>query len=207
MPLYPLLTVGRYGGRFASGPIFMMIERKEQANVQWFAVQTYSGYENKVKNNLEQRIASMNAEDKIFRVLVPMEDVVVVKDGKSKQMSRKLFPSYVLVEMIMDDQSWYVVRHTPGVTGFVGAGAHPLPLSDEEVRDVLVKVGELEAETPQIVVECQVGDSVRVKSGPFVGAVGVVSDVNTSTGKVKFVLSVFGRETEAEVNHTELERV
>lgn len=188
-------------------PFFMMSDARENSNVQWFAVQTYSGYENKVKANLEQRIASMNSEDKIFQVLVPVEERVVVKDGKSRHVTRKLFPSYVLVEMIMDDQSWYVVRHTPGVTGFVGAGTHPMPLDDEEVREVLIKIGQIKVEAPQIVIDYEEGDSVRVKAGPFVGAVGTVKEINTTTGKVKFALSVFGRETEVEGDHTELERV
>lgn len=180
---------------------------ESKANAQWFAVQTYSGYENKVKANLEQRIASMSCEDKIFQVLVPLEERVVIKDGKSKKTTRKLYPSYVFVEMVMDDQSWYVVRHTPGVTGFVGAGAHPIPLSDDEVRALLIRVGQLEEQPPVIDVDFEVGDGIKVLSGSFAGMTGRVTDINHSTGKVKFICSLFGRETEAEAQYTELERV
>ena len=116
----------------------MMNEKNDR---RWYIVQSYSGYENRVLANLEQRIASMGMEDRIFRVLVPVEERVYVKDGKTKRVHRKVFPSYVLVEMILDDQSWYVVRHTPGVTGFVGAGNHPIPLSEREVQDIIGKVG------------------------------------------------------------------
>lgn len=182
-----------------------MTEQRE--NAQWFAVQTYSGYENKVKANLEQRIASMSCEDKIFQVLIPMEERRVVKDGKEKKVTRKLYPSYVLVEMIMDDQSWYVVRHTPGVTGFVGAGAHPIPLEEDEVRELLIRVGQLKAQAPIVDVKCNIGDKVKVISGPFTGMAGQVVDINESTGKVKFLSTVFGHDTEVEALYTELENI
>lgn len=170
-------------------------------------MQTYSGYENKVQANLQQRIASMNCEDKIFQVLIPLEERVVVKDGKQKKVSRKLYPSYVLVEMIMDDQSWYCVRHTPGVTGFVGASSHPIPLDEDEVRELLIKVGQLERQTPLMDIKCKVGDVVRVLSGPMAGVTGPVLSINESTGKIKFLGSLFGRDTEMEVLYSELEEV
>lgn len=173
--------------------------------IQWFIVQTYSGYENKVKANLEQRIASMNMEEKIFRVLVPVEEKVVAKDGKSKKVSRKLFPSYVLVEMIMDDQSWYVVRHTPGVTGFIGAGNHPIPITDDEINAILVKIGQAAKSVIQI--DLDIGDMVRIHSGPFAGASGAVTNVNAERGRVTVMLNVFGRETDTEMDYTELERI
>lgn len=182
-----------------------MTEPRE--NAQWFAVQTYSGYESKVQANLQQRIASMNCEDKIFRVLIPMEERVIMKDGKPKKVSRKLYPSYVIVEMIMDDQSWYCVRHTPGVTGFVGAGNHPIPLEDDEVRHLLIKLGELEEQAPVIDVPWKVGDKVRVLTGPFAGMIGPVTEINESTGKIKFLGSLFGRDTEVEALYSELEEV
>lgn len=175
---------------------------------QWFTVQTYSGYENKVKANLDQRIASMGMEHKIFRVLVPTEERVVVKDGKSRRVSHKLFPSYVLVEMIMDDQSWYVVRHTPGVTGFVGAGNHPLPVTDSEIEQILIQIGEKEAApAPKVEIDCAVGDYVRVLSGPFEGSEGPVTEISPSKGKVKFTANIFGRDTEVEVDYAELEKL
>ncbi len=177
-------------------------------NRQWFTVQTYSGYENKVKTNLEQRIASMGMESRIFRVLIPTEERVVVKDGKSRRVSHKLFPSYVLVEMIMDDQSWYVVRHTPGVTGFVGAGNRPLPISPSEMDEILVKIGEKEeAPAPKVEINCEIGDHVRVTSGPFAGAEGPVTDISANKGKVKFTASLFGHDTEIEVDYAELEKL
>lgn len=181
-----------------------MTEKKRE----WFTVQTYSGYENKVKANLDQRIASMGMENKIFRVLVPTEERVVVKDGKSRRVSHKLFPSYVLVEMVMDEQSWYVVRHTPGVTGFIGVGNHPLPITDSEIDEILVKIGEKEAASaPKVEIDCEVGDRVRVASGPFAGMEGPVTEISAGKGKVKFSASVFGHETEIEVDYAELEKL
>ena len=129
---------------------------------RWYIVQTYSGYENKVKANLEQRIATMGMEDRIFNVLVPVEEKVFVKEGRAKRVRRKVFPSYVLVEMIMDDQSWYVVRHTPGVTGFVGSGNHPIPLTDREVAEVMGKIGLPADRKPKVELDIEVGDTVRV---------------------------------------------
>jgi len=115
-----------------------MIDKTER---HWYIIQTYSGYENRVKANLQQRIATMGMDEKVFHVLVPIEERVTVKDGKSKRTKRKVFPSYVLVDMILDDQSWYVVRHTPGVTGFVGAGSYPIPLTEREVSEIMSKIG------------------------------------------------------------------
>lgn len=175
---------------------------------QWYTVQTYSGYENKVKANLDQRIASMNMQEKIFRVLVPTEEREIVKDGKVRRVSHKLFPSYVLVEMIMDDQSWYVVRHTPGVTGFVGVGNRPLPVTESEIEAILVKIGDKDAPpAPVVEIDCEVGDRVRVVSGSAAGIEGVVKEVVTARRTVKFVASVFGHETELEVDYTELEKL
>jgi transcriptional antiterminator NusG len=172
----------------------------------WYIIQTYSGYENKVMANLEQRIATMGMEDRIFNVLVPVEEKVSVKEGKTKRTKRKVFPSYVLVEMILDDQSWYVVRHTPGVTGFVGAGNHPIPLTEREVNEILGKVQQGQAK-PKVEIDVKPGDTVRVKSGPFEGQVGPVVAVLSDKGKVKFSVTVFGRETIVETDYTELEKL
>ena len=170
-------------------------------NRQWYTVQTYSGYENKVKANLDQRIASMGMENKIFRVLVPTEERIIVKDGKSRKVSHKLFPSYVLVEMIMDDQSWYVVRHTPGVTNFVGVGNRPLPVAPNEIEEILIKIGEKEAPAaPKVEITCEV-------SGAFAGSEGPVTEIIPARGKVKFSASIFGHETEIEVDFAELEKL
>jgi len=181
----------------------MMNEKNDR---RWYIVQSYSGYENRVLANLEQRIASMGMEDRIFRVLVPVEERVYVKDGKTKRVHRKVFPSYVLVEMILDDQSWYVVRHTPGVTGFVGAGNHPIPLSEREVQDIIGKVGKDQVK-PKIEIDVKPGDVVRVKNGPFQGQVGPVAEVMADKGKVKFTVTVFGRETLVEADYQELEKL
>ena len=172
---------------------------------RWYIVQTYSGYENKVKANLDQRIATMGMEDRIFRVLVPVEEKVTIKDGKTKRVKRKVFPSYVLVEMILEDQSWYVVRHTPGVTGFVGSGTHPIPLSPKEAEDIMQKLGK-EAK-PKVEVDFKVGDMIQMKTGPFAGCSGPVVDVDADKAKIKFRITAFGRETDVEADYSDLEKI
>ena len=178
----------------------------ENYQKRWYIVQTYSGYENKVKANLEQRIATMGMEDRIFSVLVPIEERLQVKDGKTKRIRRKLYPSYVLVEMVLNDQSWFVVRHTPGVTGFVGAGNHPMPLSDREIQDVMDKIGLCHAK-PKLEIDLKPGDVVTVKSGAFEGQSGPVVEVLAEKGKVKFSVTVFGRETVVEADYSELQKL
>ena len=173
---------------------------------RWYVVQTYAGYENRVKANLEQRIATMGMEKNIFSVLVPVEERVLVKDGKSRKVSRKLYPSYVLVEMVLDEQSWYVVRHTPGVTGFVGAGSLPLPLSEREVRELMSRIGSEQAK-PKVEINFRLGDTVTVRSGPFEGQAGPVVEIIPEKGKVKFTVSVFGRETVVETDYDLLEKI
>jgi len=173
---------------------------------RWYVVQTYAGYENRVKANLEQRIATMGMESSIFNVLIPIEERVFVKDGKSRKTSRKLYPSYVLVEMFLDEQSWYVVRHTPGVTGFVGAGSYPLPLSEKEVKEIMGRIGKEQAK-PKVEISLKLGDVVKVKGGPFEGQVGPVVDIIPAKGIVKFMVSVFGRETIVETEHLLLEKI
>jgi transcriptional antiterminator NusG len=183
-----------------------MAEFSENSDRRWYVVQTYSGYENKVRANLEQRIATMGMEDRIFRVLVPVEERVYNKEGKVKRVRRKVFPSYVLVEMILEDQSWYVVRHTPGVTGFVGTGNHPIALSPKEVSEIMAKITKDQSK-PKIEISFVPGDTIRVKSGPFANQVGPVVEVSEEKGKVKFSVTVFGRETLVEADHTELEKL
>ena len=173
---------------------------------RWYVVQTYAGYENRVKANLEQRIETMGMEKNIFNVLVPVEERVLVKDGKSRKVSRKLYPSYVLVEMLLDEQSWYVVRHTPGVTGFVGAGSLPLPLSEREVRELMSRIGSEQAK-PKVEINLRLGDTVSVRSGPFEGQAGPVVEIIPEKGKVKFTVSVFGRETVVETDYDLLEKI
>ncbi|MEW6545934.1 MAG: transcription termination/antitermination protein NusG [Bacillota bacterium] len=171
---------------------------------RWYVVHTYSGYENKVKANLEKRVKSMGMEDRIFRVVVPTEDEVEIKDGKRKITKKKIYPGYVLVEMIMSDESWYVVRHTPGVTGFVGTGPRPLPLLPEEVRELLRQMGD---EEPKPKVHYEVGQSVRVKSGPFAGVVGTVQELIPEKGKLRVLVSIFGRETPLELDYGQVQEL
>jgi transcriptional antiterminator NusG len=171
---------------------------------RWFVIHTYSGYENKVRTNLERRIASMGQADKIFRILVPTEDEIEIKDGKRRIAKKKVFPGYVLVEMIMDDDSWYVVRNTPGVTGFVGSGAKPLPLQDREVKSILKQLGD---ETPKFRITYQKGSAVRINSGPFMDFSGVVDEILPEKEKVRVLVSIFGRETPVELDFAQVEKI
>lgn len=170
----------------------------------WYVIQTYSGYENKVKANLERRVASMGMEDKIFRVFVPTEEEIEFKDGKKKITKKKVFPGYVLVEMVMSDDSWYVVRNTPGVTGFVGSGSKPIPLEPDEVRAILKQLGFDEAKPK---VAFSVGDVVRVISGPFENFDGRIEEVNVERGKLRVSISMFGRETPVELDFEQVEKI
>lgn len=170
----------------------------------WYVIHTYAGYENKVKANLERRAESMNMEDHIFRIVVPMEDEIQVKDGKKKIIKRKVFPGYVLVEMVLTDESWYVVRNTPGVTGFVGMGNKPVPLKDDEARGVLEQLGFLEG---RIKVQFSEGENVRVKEGPFENMVGIVEEIFAEKGKMRVSVNMFGRETPVELEFYQVEKV
>lgn len=171
---------------------------------QWFVIHTYAGYENKVKDNLEKRAESMHMEDHIFRVIVPMEDEIQVKDGRKKVVQRKVFPGYVLVEMILTDHSWYVVRNTSGVTGFVGAGNKPVPLKEEEINAILEQMGVIEG---RVKFQFAVGESVRVKEGPFENFIGVVDELFPDKGKLKVSVSMFGRETPVELEFYQVEKI
>ncbi|MCL6563720.1 MAG: transcription termination/antitermination protein NusG [Firmicutes bacterium] len=168
----------------------------------WYVIHTYSGYENKVKANLERRVASMGMEDKIFRVVVPMEEELEVKDGRKKVVKKKVFPGYVLVEMIMTDDSWYVVRNTPGVTGFVGSGSRPIPLQEHEVHMILGKDLSGTPELPRI--NLSVGQEVTVVDGPFEGFSGRIESISPERGKVKVIVSMFGRDTSLELDFAQV---
>lgn len=173
----------------------------------WYVVHTYSGYENKVKTNLEKRVHSMEMQDKIFRVLVPMEEEIEHKEGKKKSVMRKVFPGYVLVEMIMTDDSWYVVRNTPGVTGFVGsagAGSKPTPLRPDEVQAILHQMGLEEA---RAVSHFEVGEQVKVKEGPFANFVGSIEEIDLNREKLKVMVNMFGRETPVELDYSQVEKL
>jgi transcriptional antiterminator NusG len=164
---------------------------------EWYVVHTYAGYENKVKSNLENRIASMNMEDRIFEVVIPTEDVIEFKNGKRVVVSRKMFPGYLLVRCELDDDSWYVVRNTPGVTGFVGSGAKPTPLSRKDVENFLQVPAE-GVETPKKTrprLEYEVSETVRVREGPFADFTGTIAEINEDQLKLKVLVNIFGRET------------
>jgi len=170
---------------------------------QWYVIHTYSGYEQRVKTNLEHRIKSMDAEDKIFQVAIPTEDEIEIKDGQRRTVAKKVFPGYILVQMIMSDEGWNVVRNTPGVTGFVGAGAKPIPLDEEEVNAIFNK---MRAEAPTIKVGFNKGESVRVIDGPFIDFIGTVDEIHPEKGKVRVLVSFFGRETPVELDFLQVER-
>jgi len=170
----------------------------------WYVIHTYSGYENKVKTNLEKRVESMNMEDKIFRVLVPMEDEIEIKNGKKKVSKRKVFPGYVLVEMDMSDDSWYVVRNTPGVTGFVGSGSKPIPLLENEVAVILRQMG---LEKTRTKIDVVIGQSVRVIAGPFKDFIGVVKEILEEKQKIRVSVSMFGRETPVELEFGQVQKL
>ena len=171
---------------------------------RWYVIHTYSGYENKVKTNLEHRIHSMDMGDKIFQVLVPTEEEIEIKNGKRHPVERKVYPGYVLVEMNMGDDSWYVVRNTPGVTSFVGMGTTPTPLSDGEVKAILRQI---KLDAPKYKVAFTKGEAVRVTDGPFTDLHGVVDEVNPERNKVKVLVSIFGRETPVELDFLQIEKL
>ena len=171
---------------------------------RWYVIHTYSGYENKVKTNLEHRIHSMDMGDKIFQVLVPTEEEIEIKNGKRHPVECKVYPGYVLVEMNMGDDSWYVVRNTPGVTSFVGMGTTPTPLSDGEVKAILRQI---KLDAPKYKVAFTKGEAVRVTDGPFTDLHGVVDEVNPERNKVKVLVSIFGRETPVELDFLQIEKL
>jgi transcription termination/antitermination protein NusG len=177
---------------------------------QWFVVHTYAGYENKVKSNLESRIASMNMEDRIFECVIPMEDVIEFKNGKKVVVQKKVFPGYLLVRCELDDDSWRVVRNTPGVTGFVGSGAKPTPLSRKEVESILqVKVegpeGAPKKTRPRL--EYESGETVRVREGPFADFTGTIAEINEDQLKLKVLVNIFGRETPVELEFSQVAKL
>lgn len=173
---------------------------------KWYVVQTYASYEKRVKDDLTQRIKAMKMQDKIFNVLIPTETNIVVKDGKSREVVRKLYPGYVMIEMVLDEQSWYTVRHTPGVTGFIGAGTHPMPLSEAEVAKIMSGMKKSE-EAPKVEIDIKVGDTVRViADGDMKGFTGPVVEVNARKGRVKFKSEMLGG-SELETDYKALEKI
>jgi transcription termination/antitermination protein NusG len=169
----------------------------------WYVIHCYSGYENKVRHNLEQRIETMGMKDKIFDVVIPTQEEIEVKDGKRRTVERHIFPGYVLVNMALTEESWYVVRNTPGVTGFVGMGNNPTPLRPEEVSQIVKR---MEAEAPTVKVTFKVGERVRIIDGPFNDFRGVVSEIDMERTKVRVMVSFFGRETPVELDFLQVEK-
>mgnify|MGYP005812806101 CR=1 FL=1 len=175
----------------------------QEDNRQWFVIHCYSGYENKVRKNLEQRIETMNMKDKIFDVVIPTQEEIEVRDGKRRTVERHVFPGYVLVNMILEEESWFVVRNTPGVTGFVGMGDEPTPLRPEEVAQILRR---MEDEAPTYKVTYKTGDRVRIIDGPFNDFRGTVSEINMERSKIRVMVNFFGRETPVELDFLQVEK-
>ena len=179
---------------------------KQQISQQknWYVIHTYSGYEDAVAKNLKQRIESLGMEDKIFNVIVPKEKKIKIKDGKRKVVEEKIYPGYVLVEMIVTDDSWYIVRNTPNVTGFVGAGTTPVPVSLGEIENLKKRMG---VETPQYKIEVKAGDPVKIIDGPFKDFDGKVSEIDEERGKIKVLVNMFGRDTPVELDSLQIKKL
>ena len=186
-----------------SSPLEEKLSDDEEDLSDWFVVHCYSGYENKVRHNLEQRIETMGMKDMIFDVIIPTQEEVEVKDGKRRTIERRVFPGYVLVNLILTEESWFVVRNTPGVTGFVGMGNLPTPLRPEEVAQIIKR---MEADSPMINVTFKVGERVRIVDGPFNDFRGLVKDIDMDRTKVRVMVSFFGRETPVELDFLQVEK-
>ncbi|MBN1680972.1 MAG: transcription termination/antitermination protein NusG [Anaerolineae bacterium] len=178
-------------------------EQEQKDDRHWYVVHCYSGQENKVRHAIEQRIETMGMQDRIFDVVVPTEEEIEVREGKRRTIERRVFPGYILVQMIMDEDSWYVVRNTPGVTGFVGMGNEPTPLRPEEIAQIMRR---MEAEAPKIKVTFRPGQKVRIIDGPFNEFIGTVGDIDMEKAKVRVLVSFFGRETPVELDFLQVEK-
>ncbi|MBU3964488.1 transcription termination/antitermination protein NusG [Patescibacteria group bacterium] len=181
-----------------------MPKQKIPKTRQWYVLHTYSGYEDSVAKNLKHRVESLGMEDKIFNVLVPKERKIKIKGGKRKIIEEKIYPGYVLVEMIVTDDSWYVVRNTPNVTGFVGAGTTPVPVSPGEISEISQRV---ETETPKYTINIDVGDMVKITDGPFKEYEGKVSELDREQGKIKVMVNLFGRDTPVELDSLQIKKI
>ncbi len=181
-----------------------MAKQLIEQSKNWYVIHTYSGYEDAVAKNLKQRIESLNMEGKIFNVIVPKEKKVKIKNGKRKTVEEKIFPGYVLVEMIVDDESWYVVRNTPRVTGFLGAGTTPIPVSEKDMADLMKR---MEAGEPEFQIDFEVGVAVKIMDGPFKGFEGNVSEIDQARGKIKVLVNMFGRDTPVELDSLQIKKV
>ncbi|MDD3776032.1 MAG: transcription termination/antitermination protein NusG [Actinomycetota bacterium] len=171
---------------------------------RWYVINSYAGYENKIKANLEHRIESMNMDDKIFEIYIPKEDIMEIHGGKKQVSTKRVFPGYLLVKMYLDDDSWYVVRNTPGVTGFVGTENKPVPLSDSEVKKIMKREV---SEKPKPKTDFEIGQPIKVTSGPFSNFDGTISEINLDQGKIKVLVSIFGRQTPVELNFNQVAKI
>lgn len=181
-----------------------MARQEVQAGRNWYAIHTYSGYEDAVVRNLKQRVESLGKEDEIFAVVVPTEKKIKIKGGKRQTVEEKIYPGYVLVDMIVSDDSWYVVRNTPRVTGFVGSGTTPIPLSKEEIDSLFKRMG---VEEPKYKLDVKDGDIVKITDGPFKDFEGRVNEVDEGRGKIKILVSIFGRETPVEIDFLQAKKI
>ena len=177
-----------------------MSQEVNEKDAKWYVVHTYSGYENKVKTDLENKIKNRELDDYFFEIVVPMEEQIEIKDGKKKTNLKKVFPGYVLIKMIVTEETWYIVRNTRGVTGFVGSGTDPIPLTDEEIRN-------MGFEASKVTVDYDVNDTVKIVNGPLEGFVGTVQEINKEKGKVKVLVSMFGRETPVELEFSQVQKI
>ncbi len=175
-----------------------------QLGRRWYAIHTYSGYEENVSENLKQRITSYDMQDKVFNILIPTEKKIKIKNGKRRVVTEKIFPGYVLVEMIVTDDSWYMVRNTPNVTGFIGTGTTPTPLSEDEVKSLQKRMG---VDEPQYKIDVEIGEAVRIVDGPFKNFEGKIDEVDNERGKVKVLVNMFGRETPIELDFLQVKKI
>lgn len=178
--------------------------KRYDASKQWYAIHTYSGYEEKVAESIRQRAASLDMKDKIFQVLVPKEKMIEVKNGKRKVVEKRIFQGYVLVEMKMSEDAWYIVRNTPSVTGFVGSGSEPTPVSADEMEKIMKRMGR---EEPKHKIDYRVGEVVNITDGPFKSFDGTISEIDPAKGKLKVLVNMFGRETPVELDSLQVKRV
>lgn len=181
-----------------------MTQKRYDSSRQWYAIHTYSGYEEKVAESIQQRVESVDMADKIFAVLVPKEKQIEIKNGKRKIVEKKIFQGYVLVEMKMTEDAWYIIRNTPGVTGFVGSGTEPTPVSDQEIAKIKKRMG---VEDPKHQINYTMGEIVNITDGPFKGFDGAINEIDTQKGKIKVLVSMFGRETPVELDALQVKKV
>ncbi|PIS05619.1 MAG: transcription termination/antitermination protein NusG [Candidatus Buchananbacteria bacterium CG10_big_fil_rev_8_21_14_0_10_42_9] len=181
-----------------------MAKQTVQRGKRWYVIHTYSGYEENVKRSMEQRIETLDMKDKIFQVLVPTEKKIKIKNGKRRVVTEKIFPGYVLVEMVVDDNSWYVVRNTPNVTGFIGTGTIPTPIDDKEIKELQRRMG---VEEPTYKIDLTINTAVRITDGPFKGYEGKISNIDEARGKLKVLVNMFGRETPVELDSLQVKKL